>query len=287
MNKTTPVLASAFNLRAIARALPVLVAAFVLVHPARATLLLYEGFDYATGSNITGQNGGSGFSGAWQLGMGGETTNVVGASGLTYPGVASTGLAVNDGNTAAHSNLRSWTPSAGLFDDGNVLWFSALVNTSATSSDVRLYFSSNSTVSFGGAGFNIFGGAAAGGTPGVRSEINGGFSPTINGTPGTTMFIVGRITFSDTAGADSITAWLNPASMPTTGGVTVNGNITTGASLNMGIRGGGNWQGTFDELRLGTTYADVIPEPATMGLLGLSLGMLSLRRRRVRRRESN
>jgi hypothetical protein len=51
---------------------------FVMVTGATcsAALLSYEGFDYASGSSIVGQNGGSGFSQAWQLNSsGGVLTN--------------------------------------------------------------------------------------------------------------------------------------------------------------------------------------------------------------------
>src|SRR5262245_44458274 len=45
-----------------------LVIALLFAIPAPAAQLLYEGFNYAAGSgNLTGQNGGTGWNGGWQL----------------------------------------------------------------------------------------------------------------------------------------------------------------------------------------------------------------------------
>ncbi len=40
---------------------------FYLVPGSQAALLSYEGFNYTAGTSIVGQNGGTGFSQAWQL----------------------------------------------------------------------------------------------------------------------------------------------------------------------------------------------------------------------------
>jgi fructan beta-fructosidase len=62
---------------------------FIAVLPSRATLLGYEGFDYAVGVNLAGLNGGAGWNGAWV-----DVRNVG-------------GVTINSGNLAAGANAPS------------------------------------------------------------------------------------------------------------------------------------------------------------------------------------
>jgi hypothetical protein len=42
-------------------------------------------------------------------------------------------------------------------------------------------------------------------------------------------------------------------------------------------------QYTFDNVTIGTTYADVVPEPSTLGIAGLAAAAFLLRRRQQTR----
>jgi hypothetical protein len=252
---------------------------------AKATLLLYEDFNYTAASNTTAQSGGTGWTGAWGTAAG-DTSTIIAGSGLTYAGLPTAGNAANDNTFGSMGNTRTWS-GAGLFGNGSELWLSALVNTSATGSDLRLFALTSSTVSAGGVGFSL-----AGST--IRATVNGSsFSSNITGTSGTTMLLVARIQFSNTVGADSVTAWLNPTigATPPTGGSSISGDISSTFTTTpiLGFRGGGSWMGIVDELRLGTTYGDVVgvavPEPSTYSLFALAASGLvfcsHFRRRKV------
>jgi hypothetical protein len=87
-----------------------------------------------------------------------------------------------------------------------------------------------------------------------------------------------------TEGSDRVTLFVNPT--PGLSGPSVTGTtITTTKDFclyNVAFYpGSGTNNGSMDELRFGSTFADVvpIPEPATIGLLGLG-GLVLLRRRR-------
>jgi hypothetical protein len=86
-------------------------------------------------------------------------------------------------------------------------------------------------------------------------------------------FIV-KFDLSASAGGDSTTVWLD--STTETGGI-----VTSGLNLawdTLSLADYSDYAGSWDEIRFGTTFADVIPEPSA-ALLG-SLGMLGLLRRR-------
>ncbi len=118
------------------------------------------------------------------------------------------------------------------------------------------------------------------------------YSPTIYTiASGETQFIVGEYEIvGDTTTTDVASMWINPTSF---GGAEPAGSIssTDGADLNDGgspvVRSFLYRQSTgvanvvVDELRVGTTYADVtpIPEPAMLGLAATG-GLALLRRRR-------
>jgi hypothetical protein len=64
---------------------------FVVIHGAAGAITATEGFNYAAGAALNGQNGGSGFGGNWA----GSTLYTIGSGSLTDP----TGLTISTGNS--------------------------------------------------------------------------------------------------------------------------------------------------------------------------------------------
>ncbi|MDY0170721.1 MAG: autotransporter-associated beta strand repeat-containing protein [Thermoguttaceae bacterium] len=230
-------------------------ASFLLYASAPAALILYEGFDYATPGNVTGQTGGVGWPAgtAWQ----GSASMSLVSPGLEYLGIASSGNAAEVSTARAEANYRAW--NSDLFAaDGGVLWFSFLFSTSATTSDLRV-FPLGAT---GTAGAGVF---VLNNT--VRADINSQRSDSLTFDYGETNLVVARLQFSDTPGEDSVRVWLNPSldQEPTTDYVEQKGDFpvfTSGDNplpYNVFVRGGGTWGGIVDALRLETTFFGAEP----------------------------
>ncbi|MDF7808806.1 PEP-CTERM sorting domain-containing protein [Pontiellaceae bacterium B12219] len=95
------------------------------------------------------------------------------------------------------------------------------------------------------------------------------------------LFVV-KFDFSTEAGSDSVTVWQNPdltGSGDPTGGVTVGGVDMSFDRISF-ARYNVNDALAWDEVRMGDTFTDVIPEPATLGLISaFGSGLLFCRRR--------
>ena len=75
-----------------------------LCSSAPAALLAYEPFGYASGQDLVGQNGGSGWSGAWTQSGATVPDATITTPGLTYSGLASSGNRSGIDNTDNGSN---------------------------------------------------------------------------------------------------------------------------------------------------------------------------------------
>ena len=88
--------------------------------PAKATSIFTETFNYSVGANLDGQNGGSGFSGAW---TGGNSTIVggIGGAGTTalQVGTESKRTLLSTFNTSGNSFYLSYIMNSSNFSDGN------------------------------------------------------------------------------------------------------------------------------------------------------------------------
>lgn len=263
--------------------LPTLATAAIFACPilSNAQTLAYDGFnvpgDYAEGISVNGVNGGTGF-GAWNApGFDAQAGSLEYTNGGTLATTA--GRAVVVGGDGFNITGRTFTPvSTGS------LWVSWLW------SPVDLAGNANYSglgVSFSGGGDLVYVGDD--GDPGddtLRVSING--SKTVGPvlTSGTTYFTAVHVDFT----TGTVEVFFNP----TVGGAGPGTALRTESGLSIGelgsllILGNGNAATTFDEIRLGTTYASVspVPEPSTIALLlgsGLLVVFAARRSRAVKR----
>jgi hypothetical protein len=234
-----------------------------------AALSVYEPFSYTAAANLNTQNGGTGFSGAWS----GATTATINASGLSYSTVPALGLAASTAAGTAVANSRS--VSATLGGNGTTTYFSFLmrpdnVNT-ARNAEFGLIGSANLWVgkSFSGTDNTHF--VLESGTAGSGTGLQ---ATTTTATSGTTVLLVLRADFA--AGNDTFKLYVNPTSVlePGSAAATLTG-IDVGTSLTS-LQINGNLGFTFDELKIGSSYADVVPEPSTYAAAFAVAGIVSI-----------
>ena len=245
---------------------PVCMAAAILAlagaNDARATLLVYEDFEgYASGSSLIGQAGlGLGQSGNWthQYTAGTFTigAGLAGAQGLTI-GVGSSG---DNAITIAHT-AAGWGTGE--------MWMSCLYNEAS--------YVGHAYVSGG----PIWAGAFGHGWSsdfGINNESGPGNVPR---TLGQTYLMVAKIDWT----AGSTTLWVGPQSgfdplVQAPAVIKAEAQSTT-PMLSLAFY---DVVGTIDDIRIGTTSADVVPvpEPSVFALLGLGgLSLAALRRRKA------
>ncbi len=267
-----------------------------------AALVVYEGFDYTAGTLPT-NNGGTGFTGSWEAfgatGVGGSVDWTV-AAGSMVQGTNQLPIAGNKASAGNNSGAsRKWfTPGAGrpsYLQTGGEIWFSAnakTLNTHQNSDSVLAITHQNN-----GAGNALGLVMKRVGTSNVNTGIGlriGGSSAAVVDTllpSETEVFVVGRVQFGTPSA--TLTVWLNPAADPLT--LTPLTSATTSGTLGgdgtnysqfltqgaLGMRTFSNGAAAFDEIRIGEFASDVmvIPEPASLGIVG-GIGAMLMRRRR-------
>lgn len=242
--------------------------AVLCVQPCRAVLIAYEGFDYPAGT-ITGANGGTGWTGSWaEL----EITT----PGATYSDLTVSGNKFNKtSTTAAFDKFRTLATTLGTTDE--TVWFSFIGDLDSTGNGgfvLRQDFSPIVTAGSGDWWSSTNWGVYSNGSYGTST------------TPSSTQsFLVMRIDFS-ASGNEKLYLWTNPTlgSTPDISSAAVTladaGNFTINR---VSIFTNTTKVAVFDEIRVGTTYADVapanIPEPSAM-MLGLgAVGVFGVWRR--------
>ncbi len=250
---------------------------------ARASLLVYEPFNYAPGSNLIGQTAtGLGFTGSWTSWTNGNAT--IESGSLSEGNLATSGNSLSGGADNGPSvNLSS--PVAATV--GNPLWVSFLMQTPATTTDIN-----NNTIGaldLIGTNSNGTNSTAIGYTNGsfvLQTENNGVIGSSVS--PNTTYLMVLE-DIANSSGTSTLNLWINPAT-----GVEypiINSNMTYSPTDSIGNISSigmldGYYSNSYDEIRIGTTYADVtpaVPEPDTLRLMGIGslalIGGMALRRR--------
>lgn len=254
-----------------------------LITSAQATLLFYEGFssdDYTEGE-LNGQPlVGEGYApgGTW------NTTSTFATEGLTYPGLPTTDgfhLLRSAGEVQTPLNLTPEGPfgQAGLVSEANnkiagngittSLYFSVLARKEADGNA----FAGFQIYDGGSEGFGV--GQVTGGNAGAYKWLQGGSNaplgnPEIPWVVGETNLFVFKINFNDTE-SNTATVWTNPDLALGEGSqdpaiVTDVNNVLPAEGFDvLRYRGSAVW--AYDEVRIGTTWEDVIganvaPPPA-------------------------
>ncbi len=280
--------------------IPVTMAAILaLSTPLHSALVIYEGFDYNAGA-LSGAYTGTGLDTNlnWQGFNWTARQPDVTAGSLSYGSLVTSN---NQIGALARKNATARTSSttlSGLVDDGDSLWFSVMVNFTSDLANTGQNFmfalsDSNAEESAGdplglrnsgsGIGFSVVGGldnglAATTWSGGVATASYSGLLDT-TAESGQTHFIVGEITFGAT---DTVNLYL-PGSDLSLGSVvaTQSAGLTQGGFDRIVFSSKAGTNLAIDEIRFGTSYADVspVPEPSALAL-GAFGSLLLLRRRR-------
>ena len=249
--------------------------AFALPGSLSAALSVYEPFSYTAATSLGGQNGGTGFSGAWTSVTG---TSTVSSPSLSYASLS--GLGNRATTTAATATTQNRSLSASLGAVTGTTYISFLLRPDAATSAANAEFGLVGTTA------SLFvGKASSGNTSNYLLDTLSTSGGTQNASTtafanGTAVLMVLRADFVG-VGADTFKLFINP------NGSTEPGTAdATKASYDLGTVGTiqftGNLGFSIDELKIGSTYADVVPEPSTyaagLAVAGL-VGMTWARRR--------
>jgi hypothetical protein len=268
-----------------------LVALFLTPPLASAATIAYEGFNYQpAGSDLAGNNGGSGFSSPWTGGgfnVNSSTNYDVSATGLSYSNLQVSGGSVE--------TLRTPSNLSGIYRDlattfgtaGTTRYLSFLIQpTSFETADWMGIYLRNDVND------ELFIGKGGGGVTnnwvlearGGAGQVNSGVAVMANQT----YLLVLRMNFI--AGADNVSLFINPdlslGEPGTPNAVKNDKNLFTISGLNIYSRGGFR----LDEIRVGDTWADVtptsaeVPEPSSLALMGAGGLLVAFGRKRFGKR---
>jgi len=276
---------------------------FAVASTTHGAALVYEPFEAATGSlngATAGTGSGTGLTGNWSA----TNTGVIETESFSYGDLQHTGNQASidegtSGNQSANASTTSALSTAGLLDDGATLWFSTMFKATAGSGSNEHSGFGLGTGNFGttfngvtqagdGVGFYKQGNGLKAATwlgGGKQETVSGG---SISITFGDSVLLVGKVEWGATNADDHTVTLYNPS---TTDMATLGTGVSTTVSnfdqslldtVGFADKDSGGVQ-TYDEIRFGATLDDVtpvIPEPASMALMGVGTLLIAGRRRR-------
>ncbi len=249
-----------------------LAAVLVMAGTAQATLLSYEGFDYPyVGTNVGSGllTGGTGLSGAW------VTTDTPGG---THENFLITTDTTTWGALEQVSNRLHRTTTGGIeaisrdtsndWTTGNTeLWFSVLYDADSNGGFgiTASGFADNQYPSTTGPGFGLYHDGSGAGIQAATWDNSG--TRTLSGAPGSPLtteqvyFLVGKIEFNNAGGLDTYTLYNVDTSL-SLGTALFTMTVDADENLLKTITFCTNRGPGYDEIRVGTTQADVIKTSA-------------------------
>ncbi len=249
------------------------VLSLVATPKANAVLLAYEGFNYATGT-LSGQNDGTGWAGAWSSN---DAAGTVQVAGLTKPNITTTG---NRFRTDGDNQGIFRTLGAARNTAGTTTWGSFLMRVDGTLNDyagLSLFTGTGSERFFIG---RLFGNPIQYGVEAAGIQDRTIRSSTA--VDATTRLLVFSLT---SIGADTtVSLYIDPATggaAPTTADATTFRPNFVFDTIRIQAGQSGLARYGFDEVRFGTTFADVtpgavvvVPEAGSLALILPALGVL-------------
>jgi hypothetical protein len=242
----------------------------VAAQSAPAALLVYEPFNYTTGQLLNGQNGGAGFNGPWTA----PSNFTISPNSLSTPSDPGTGKSA-DAAANFFSVLEAQRPLTSSFGTtGSDLWASYLTRVDSLTAFTNFSLGSGT----GGLHAGILGGPNGVGPPSATWGMDGyhNIGPVLSQVPvvyGQTTLLVMHVTFL--AGPDRADLYVNPmsSSPPAQPDATKTDLDLQFNDLEFRMDNGNI---LYDEIRLGTTYADVVPVPEPCSAILLSLGIAGI-----------